>query len=35
MKYYSTTMSDANYWTEIDAKGYLKDIDDCIKKLEE
>jgi len=35
MKYYSATMSDANYWTEIDAKGYLKDIDDCIKKLEE
>ena len=31
MKYYSATMSDANYWTEIDAKGYLKDIDDCIK----
>ena len=35
MKYYSATMSDANYWTKIDAKGYLKDIDDCIKKLEE
>lgn len=35
MKYYSATMTDANYWTEIDAKGYLKDIDDCIKKLEE
>lgn len=35
MKYYSATMSDANYWTEIDAEGYLKDIYDCIKKLEE
>ena len=35
MKYYSATMTDANYWTEIDAKGYFKDIDDCIKKLEE
>ncbi|MBQ6070140.1 MAG: DUF262 domain-containing protein [Bacteroidales bacterium] len=35
MKYYSATMSDANYWTKIDSDGYLKDIDDCIKKLEE
>ena len=35
MKYYSATMSDANYWTKVDAEGYLKDIDDCIKKLEE
>ena len=35
MKYYSATMSDANYWTKIDSEGYLKDIDDCIKKLEE
>ena len=35
MKYYSATMNDANYWTKVDADGYLKDIDDCIKKLEE
>ena len=35
MKYYSATMSDSNYWTKVDAEGYLKDIDDCIKKLEE
>ena len=35
MKYYSATMSDSNYWTKGDAEGYLKDIEDCIKKLEE
>ena len=35
MKYYSATMTDANYWTKVDAEGYLKDIKDCIKKLEE
>lgn len=35
MKYYSATMSDANYWTKVDAEGYLKNIEDCIKKLEE
>jgi hypothetical protein len=35
MKYYSATMSDANYWTKVDAEGYLKDIENCIKKLEE
>ena len=35
MKYYSATMSDANYWTKVDAEGYLNDIEDCIKKLEE
>ena len=35
MKYYSATMSDANYWTKIDAEGYWKDISDCINKLEE
>lgn len=35
MKYYSATMSDANYWTKVDAEGYLKDIEDCIKKLED
>lgn len=35
MKYYSTTMSDANYWTKIDAEGYQKDIEYCLKKLED
>ena len=35
MKYYSATMTDANYWTKVDAEGYLNDIKDCIKKLEE
>lgn len=35
MKYYSATMNDANYWTKVDAEGYLKDIDACIKKLED
>lgn len=35
LKYYSATMSDANYWTKIDAEGYLKDISDCINKLKE
>lgn len=35
MKYYSATMSDSNYWTKGDAQGYLNDIEDCIKKLEE
>ena len=35
MKYYSATMTDANYWTKVDAEGYVKDIKDCIKKLEE
>lgn len=35
MKYYSATMSDANYWTKVDAEGYLKNIKDCIQKLEE
>jgi hypothetical protein len=34
MKYYSATMSDSNYWTKVDAEGYLKDIEGCIKKLE-
>lgn len=34
MKYYSATMSDANYWTRADATGYLNDIEECIKKLE-
>ena len=36
MKYYSATMSDANYWTmDIDAEGYLKDIESCLIKLED
>ncbi|MCR5247596.1 MAG: DUF262 domain-containing protein [Paludibacteraceae bacterium] len=35
MKYYSATMSDANYWTKVDAEGYLNDMKNCIKKLEE
>lgn len=35
MKYYSATMSNANYWTKVDAEGYLNDIKDCIEKLEE
>lgn len=35
MKYYSVTMSDANYWTKVDAESYLEDIKNCIKKLEE
>ena len=33
MKYYSSIMSDANYWTKIDADGYLSDIKDCLSKL--
>lgn len=34
MKYYSAIMSDANYWTkEIDAKGYMSDIKECLNKL--
>lgn len=35
MKYYSATMSDANYWTRIDADGYLNDIANCLKKIKE
>ena len=35
MKYYSATMSDPNYWTKVDAKSYLNNIEDCLKKLEE
>lgn len=34
MKYYSAIMTDANYWTRIDAEGYVNDINECIKKLE-
>jgi hypothetical protein len=33
MNYYSSIMSDANYWTKIDADGYLSDIKDCLSKL--
>lgn len=35
MKYYSSTMNDANYWTKIDAEGYQKDIENCLKELED
>ena len=36
LKYYSPTVGDINYWTKsIDAEGYLKDISNCIKQLEE
>ena len=35
MKYYSVTMSDANYWTKVDAESYSEDIKKCINKLEE
>jgi hypothetical protein len=36
MKYYSTTMSDANYWTrDVDAVAYRKDIENCLNKLED
>ena len=35
MKYYSATMNEANYWTKVDAEGYMKDIEHCVKKLEE
>ena len=34
MKYYSSVMSNSNYWTKDDAQGYLNDIRECIKKLE-
>lgn len=33
MKYYSSIMSDANYWTKIDAEGYKRDIEECLNKL--
>lgn len=33
MKYYSAIMSDANYWTKIDAESYVNDIKECINKL--
>lgn len=36
MKYYSASLSDFNYWDkETDAPAYLKDIEKCIKQLEE
>ena len=34
MKYYSAIMTDANYWTKIDAEGYMNDIKECLKILE-
>ncbi len=35
-KYYSTTMSDANYWTrDVDAVAYRNDIEYCLNKLED
>lgn len=34
MKYYSSVMSNSNYWTKDDAQGYLNDIKECIKNLE-
>lgn len=34
MKYYSSMMSYANYWTDKDAEEYEKDIDNCLKELE-
>lgn len=33
MKYYSAIMTDANYWTKIDAAGYMSDIKECLNKL--
>lgn len=33
MKYYSAIMTDANYWTKIDAEGYINDIKECLKIL--
>lgn len=33
MKYYSAIMTDANYWTKIDAEGYMNDIKECLKIL--
>ena len=35
MKYYSTAMSDFNYWTKADAEAYLNDIRNCINQLED
>ena len=35
LKYYSATAGNNNYWTKEDAQSYLKDIEYCIKKLEE
>ncbi len=34
MKYYSSMMTYANYWTDKDADEYEKDIDNCLKELE-
>lgn len=35
LKYYSPTATDSNYWTKLDAEAYKKDIEECLKKLEE
>ena len=32
MKYFSATMTDANYWTKVDAQAYKNDIEECLKK---
>ena len=34
MKYYSSMMTYANYWTEQDAEAYENDIDNCLAQLE-
>lgn len=33
MKYYSSSLSDFNYWSKEDAEAYKKDIVDCIEQL--
>lgn len=36
MKYYSVSLGEANYWTkEPDAAAYLKDIEECVKLLDD
>ena len=34
LKYYSPTIADNNYWTITDAEAYQRDIQECIKKLD-
>jgi len=34
LKYYSPTIGDNNYWTKADAEAYQRDIQECIKKLD-
>lgn len=34
MKYFSATMTDPNYWTKVDAKAYMSDIENCLKELD-